>query len=77
MLEGCICFADEPAMGAKVVYTGSPTYLLLSAIIARPLHARLMSWLGVRRTRQASIIAIGHVDQRAALALARRLAVLW
>ena len=51
----------------------APTYLLLSAIVARPLHPRLVSLLRRRWTRQRAVVAIGRIHEGAALAFARRL----
>jgi hypothetical protein len=61
-------------MAAKEGGLQSPTYLLLSAIITRPLHPRLMSWLIRCRTRQGAVVSIG-CDQRRPLPLARRVTV--
>lgn len=61
-------------MAAKEGCMQSPTYLLLPAIITRPLHPRLMSWLVRGRTRQGAVVAIGR-DQRRPFPLARRLTV--
>lgn len=74
MLVFCFYEPKWLSMAAEEGGLQSPTYLLLPAVITRPLHPRLMSWLIRRRTRQGAVVAIG-CDQRRPLPLARRLTV--